>query len=350
LESARQVAGKRARGMGKLRPSVVLYNEAHKDGEGVGEVTRKDLIGASKGKGRAGADLLLVVGTSLKVPGTKRIVREFAKAVHSRRIASSKEGSPVPSPSKPPGDDDPPIKTIYLNLDFPVPTREWEGVFDAWVQGDAQQFAQRVQSEMEKKAKAKEKAGQRKRQKEDEFNLDKELLSLVENCDILAQPQTPKKRKSKVHSFDSTKRQKLPTPPSSPRSKPATSDIDIFSDIEDEISFRRAYGLHSHLPEVVIDYHHLNQPPPITPKRKQPPNAHAVQWQPPTPDATPPRPSHTTSSTHHRRCSSQLSVLSPSALLSSPTLSLLNPSPELDDPGGGSRFAISYTRTGCLLA
>lgn len=86
MEQTRQLIGKRARGVGKLRPSVVLYNELHKDGEGVGEAVRKDLVGVSKGKGRSGADLLLVVGTSLRVPGTKRIVREFAKAVHSRQI------------------------------------------------------------------------------------------------------------------------------------------------------------------------------------------------------------------------------------------------------------------------
>ena len=42
-------------------------------------------------------------------------------------------------------------------------------------------------------------------------------------------------------------------PTQSPPRKSTTSDIDVFSDIEDEISFRRAYGLHSHLPEVVMD-------------------------------------------------------------------------------------------------
>ncbi|KAF8632329.1 hypothetical protein AX17_004878 [Amanita inopinata Kibby_2008] len=35
------------------------------------------------------------------------------------------------------------LKAIYLNLDFPAPTREWEGVFDIWLQGDAQYFAVR---------------------------------------------------------------------------------------------------------------------------------------------------------------------------------------------------------------
>ncbi|KAF9533745.1 DHS-like NAD/FAD-binding domain-containing protein [Crepidotus variabilis] len=197
LEAARQLGGKRPRGIGKLRPSVVLYNEAHKDGEGVGEVVQKDLIGSSKGKGKSGADLLLVVGTSLKVPGTKRIVREFAKAVKSRGVGSSSStareesagsggstpnlrsstglSTPAPSPRRSPvttsGAEEetiPAPKAVYLNLDFPVPTREWEGVFDVWMQGDAQQFAEMLQTEIVKEAKAKDIASEKKRKREEE--------------------------------------------------------------------------------------------------------------------------------------------------------------------------------------
>ncbi|CCM00074.1 uncharacterized protein FIBRA_02101 [Fibroporia radiculosa] len=178
LEETRQLIGKRSRGVGKLRPSVVLYNEMHKDGEEVGDVVRRDLLGSSKGKGRAGADLLLVVGTSLRVPGTKRIVREFSKAVHSRstppvsqnELSTTMLGltTPTHSPRRSPaGDDEPPIKTVYLNLDFPVPTREWEGVFDVWIRGDAQEFARLVHEEMDREEQAKQAAIERKRQREE---------------------------------------------------------------------------------------------------------------------------------------------------------------------------------------
>ncbi|KIP08051.1 hypothetical protein PHLGIDRAFT_127294 [Phlebiopsis gigantea 11061_1 CR5-6] len=174
MEETRQAIGKRSRGVGKLRPSVVLYNELHKDGEEVGEVVQRDLLGNSKGKGRMGADLLLVVGTSLRVPGTKRMVREFSKAIHSRTSASSASQNDSPSSSQAPlsqrsasEDDDAPIKTIYLNLDFPVPTREWEGVFDVWIRGDAQEFAQLVQEEIEREEKAKEAAMERRRRREE---------------------------------------------------------------------------------------------------------------------------------------------------------------------------------------
>ena len=38
-EALRSAAGERARGVGVLRPDVVLYGEEHKDGERVGEIT-----------------------------------------------------------------------------------------------------------------------------------------------------------------------------------------------------------------------------------------------------------------------------------------------------------------------
>ncbi|KAG6842282.1 hypothetical protein C0991_010570 [Blastosporella zonata] len=220
MEETRQLVGKRARGVGKLRPSVVLYNEAHKDGEGVGEVVKKDLIGSSKGKGRSGADLLLVVGTSLRVPGTKRMVREFAKAVRSRGTGSS-HSTPSPGPGSSPRpspgtDDEPPMKAIYLNLDFPVPTREWEGVFDAWVQGDAQGFAERLQDEIYREAKAKVLASERKRRREEDATLvdKKEAVTIKAQikASLDAKPTKPKT------SPPNTKRRKIEFPPTPPKS------------------------------------------------------------------------------------------------------------------------------------
>ena len=177
LEETRQVIGKRSRGVGKLRPSVVLYNEDHKDGEEVGNIARRDL----RGNGRAGADLLLVAGTSLRVPGVKRIVREFSKAVRSRHdamnaptdaladeptISAHNLGTSASSPSHTSRKDgEPPVRTIYLNLDFPVPTREWEGVFDVWIRGDAQVFATMVQEEIVQEDAAKKAVKERKRKR-----------------------------------------------------------------------------------------------------------------------------------------------------------------------------------------
>ncbi|KAF8583007.1 DHS-like NAD/FAD-binding domain-containing protein [Ramaria rubella] len=161
LEQTRALVGKRLRGIGKLRPSVVLYGEEHREGEGVGEAVRRDLCGITDAKATTpekldmgtpskmrvragkGPDLLLVVGTSLRVPGTKRIVREFSKAV---RPSASPPASrlPTPTPSPPPEQ----IRTVYLNFEFPLPAREWEGVFDVWIGGDAQMFAKAVAENM----------------------------------------------------------------------------------------------------------------------------------------------------------------------------------------------------------
>ncbi|PSR89001.1 hypothetical protein PHLCEN_2v4963 [Hermanssonia centrifuga] len=205
MEEARQAVGKRSRGIGKLRPSVVLYNELHKDGEEVGEVVERDLIGNSKGKGRAGADLLIVVGTSLRVPGTKRMVREFSKAVHLRSSASQPEPTssstsyPTPSPRRSPVvEEDPPVKTIYLNLDFPVPTRDWEGIFDVWIRGDAQSFAEMVQAEIEREERVKEEASERKKRREEQRA--EAARAEEERLKAEARAKTKFKSKSKVKS------------------------------------------------------------------------------------------------------------------------------------------------------
>ncbi|TFK75118.1 DHS-like NAD/FAD-binding domain-containing protein [Pluteus cervinus] len=237
-EKTRQLAGKRARGIGKLRPSVVLYNEDHRDGEGVGEVVRRDLI---KGKGRNPADLLLVVGTSLRVPGTKRMVREFSKAVRCRAPPSSaqsqlvKDGqtfgpsSPDATPPRrsPAQEDEPLLKSIYLNLDFPVPMREWDGVFDGWVQGDAQKFADLLLDEFEKEARVKEVAEEKKRKREEvaaanalaaaaQLEQERELSYAVSTMEV----SIPVRKSAIVGGPSPAKKRKIMVDPLSPPSTP----------------------------------------------------------------------------------------------------------------------------------
>lgn len=84
-------------------------------------------------------DLLIVAGTSLKVPGTKRIVREFAKACRAKD--TQKYGSDTPGCAPACTSHEAPIRTVYLNYDFPSANREWGGVFDIWIQGDVQRAA-----------------------------------------------------------------------------------------------------------------------------------------------------------------------------------------------------------------
>lgn len=77
LEAVRRIAGKREQGVGKLRPYIVLYNEVHPEGEKVGEIVAKDL--------RLKCDCLIIVGTSLQIPGVKTICRQFCQAVRARK-------------------------------------------------------------------------------------------------------------------------------------------------------------------------------------------------------------------------------------------------------------------------
>jgi NAD-dependent SIR2 family protein deacetylase len=150
MEHHRQLLNKRPHAVGKLRPSIVLYNEPHKEVEMIGDAVSKDLEGKARAAETGGADFLLVVGTSLKIPGTKRMVRDFAHVVHSRTAEAAI--TPLAQTSK---DATSSTRTLapsvaYLNLDFPVPTKTWEGVFDVWVQGDAQTFASMLQDEIKR--------------------------------------------------------------------------------------------------------------------------------------------------------------------------------------------------------
>lgn len=53
---------------GMLRPDIVLYDEQHPDGSNIWETTEKD---------RLKHDLLLIVGTSLQIPGVKDMIDRF---------------------------------------------------------------------------------------------------------------------------------------------------------------------------------------------------------------------------------------------------------------------------------
>ncbi|KAH3678971.1 hypothetical protein WICMUC_001339 [Wickerhamomyces mucosus] len=75
LDETRRNDNKRSQGIGCLRPRIVLYNEFHPDGEKIGQISSTDL--------RSKPDCLIIAGTSLKIPGVKRLVKELARAVHA---------------------------------------------------------------------------------------------------------------------------------------------------------------------------------------------------------------------------------------------------------------------------
>ncbi|CAI6250587.1 unnamed protein product [Periconia digitata] len=76
-DSVRQVAEKRSHGIGRLRPRMVLYNEHNPDDEAIGSCVAADL--------RTRPDAVIVAGTTLKVPGVRRITREMCLTVKDRK-------------------------------------------------------------------------------------------------------------------------------------------------------------------------------------------------------------------------------------------------------------------------
>lgn len=85
-------AGKRARGVGKLRPRVSLYNETATDEEAIGAVMTADL--------RKRPDAVIVVGTALRVPGVRKFVKEMCKVVRGRRGGFTAWINPAAAPSE----------------------------------------------------------------------------------------------------------------------------------------------------------------------------------------------------------------------------------------------------------
>ncbi|KAH6631306.1 hypothetical protein F5144DRAFT_214746 [Chaetomium tenue] len=102
--AAREERGKRALGVGKLRPDIVLYGEDHPHSHLISPLVQHDLS--------LGPDMLLILGTSMRVHGLKVLVKEFAKAVHDR-------GG----------------KVVFVNFTKP-PESVWADIIDYWVQWD----------------------------------------------------------------------------------------------------------------------------------------------------------------------------------------------------------------------
>ncbi|KAF4450252.1 hypothetical protein F53441_6534 [Fusarium austroafricanum] len=115
---AREERGKRALGVGKLRPDIVLYGEEHPNAHLISPIVTHDLALCP--------DLLLILGTSLRVHGLKVMVREFAKAVHAK-------GG----------------KVVFVNYTKP-PESSWGDIIDYWVEWDCDAWVSDLQDKIPK--------------------------------------------------------------------------------------------------------------------------------------------------------------------------------------------------------
>jgi NAD-dependent SIR2 family protein deacetylase len=100
--------GRRGVAVGRLRPDIVLYGEEHPHDHLIHPLVTNDL-GLS-------LDVLLIMGTSLKVHGLKVLVKEFAKAIHAR-------GGTV----------------VFINRTKPSEST-WGDVIDYWVEMDCDEW------------------------------------------------------------------------------------------------------------------------------------------------------------------------------------------------------------------
>ncbi|KAL1966486.1 hypothetical protein VTN77DRAFT_4408 [Rasamsonia byssochlamydoides] len=112
-DAVRTTTGQRSHGVGKMRPRIVLYNEHNPDEEAIASVMNADI--------RSRPDALVVVGTSLKIPGVRRLVKNLCKVVRSRRNGI----------------------TMWINNEPPV-GREFEDCWDLMVKGDCEEVARLV--------------------------------------------------------------------------------------------------------------------------------------------------------------------------------------------------------------
>ncbi|KAL4774957.1 NAD-dependent protein deacetylase hst4 [Aspergillus nidulans var. acristatus] len=110
----RMETGQRSHGIGKMRPRIVLYNEHNPDEEAITSVMNADI--------RSRPDALIVVGTSLKIPGVRRLVKSLCSVIRSRRNGV----------------------TMWINNE-PPSGKEFEDCFDLLVKGDCEEVARLAQ-------------------------------------------------------------------------------------------------------------------------------------------------------------------------------------------------------------
>ncbi len=107
----RQATGKRGLATGSLRPNIVLYGEDHPS-----NTLLTPLIPFDAG---CQPEVLVIMGTSLKVFGLQKIVREFAKAIHSHKSGKG--------------------RVIFVNRTRPAES-VWDGIIDEFVAMDCDEW------------------------------------------------------------------------------------------------------------------------------------------------------------------------------------------------------------------
>ncbi|KAF8640359.1 hypothetical protein AX17_000030 [Amanita inopinata Kibby_2008] len=112
--------------VGSLRPAIVLYGEPHPLGDEIGNIQMMDI--ARK------PDMLIIMGTSLKVHGLKKLVKDFARTVHG--------SIPSAGPSDLPRSKRWAGKVVFVNKT--PPAAEWSNIIDYHIAGETDAWSTKV--------------------------------------------------------------------------------------------------------------------------------------------------------------------------------------------------------------
>jgi NAD-dependent histone deacetylase SIR2 len=115
--------GRRRLQSGIYRPDIVLYNEHHHLGDLISEYVSLDIDSMPT--------TVIVMGTSLRVTGLKKLVKDMAKAVQRKRDIAPDRTGPV----------------IYVNKTS-ASKSEWRNVFDAEFLGTCDEWVEMVTAEL----------------------------------------------------------------------------------------------------------------------------------------------------------------------------------------------------------
>ena len=128
VADARKARSARALKVGTLRPAIVLYDEPHPLGDDIGAIQTADM--------NRKPDMLIIMGTSLKVHGFKKLVRDFARVVRQSAPSTASTSSPPKNPKTWAG------KVIFVNKT--APGSEWDGIIDYHIAGETDRWVERV--------------------------------------------------------------------------------------------------------------------------------------------------------------------------------------------------------------
>ncbi|OLN95928.1 NAD-dependent protein deacetylase hst4 [Colletotrichum chlorophyti] len=205
-----QFEQRRSHGIGRLRPRMVLYNEFNPDEEAIGKVSSIDL--------KSRPDAVIVVGTSLKIPGVRRLVKELCQVTRSRRDGF----------------------TAWINVDPEPQHNDFKDCWDLVVRGKCDDVAHWValppfdEPHHDPTAFLSEEDERRRRDRISRDNLEVQLISPT--------PESPTKTESS-HAMESKKRklvdpaQSIPTPTASPKIKAAEAGKKISKSKQSKLSF-----------------------------------------------------------------------------------------------------------------